>query len=317
MKKRIILFSLFLISAHFLYAQPEYPVPVKIAVFIVDVRDIDGARQNFSADVLVRLRWKDQSLATGKRQFLSLTQAWHPNIQIVNRIAVQSTLPEGIEVDGQGNAIYRQRLIGQFTCSMNLREFPFDQQEFPIRLVAIGFSPQQIQFISDPDPVIVGKLSITDWKVFSSKKDPEIYQVPGSVQLAGFKATFVAKRYVLFFLVQIIVPIALILGMSWIAFWLDFKQVGPRISISITSMLTIVAYRLLIANFIPRLPYLTRMDYFVFSSTALVFLTLVTVVVISRYVLGENDDTAKTIDKNCRWIFPTMFVIVLIGCFFV
>jgi hypothetical protein len=214
MKKRIIfnLFFLCSISVHYLYAQPQYPVPVRTAIYIVDVRDIDGARQSFSADVLIRLQWKDPKLV-GERKFLPLSAAWHPNVQIVNRSTVQTTLPEGLEVDEQGNVTYRQRFIGQFTCSMNLREFPFDKQEFPIRIVAIGFSPQQVQFIPDPDPAIVGRFSITDWKVLSSKKEPEIYKVPGSRQLAGFKATFVAKRYFLFFLVQIIVPMALILGM--------------------------------------------------------------------------------------------------------
>jgi hypothetical protein len=313
--KAILIF--FWLAPAVLFSQPsETPRQVKTAIFIVDVRDIDGARQNFSGDVLIRLRWKDETLASGQNRFLPLSAAWHPNVQIVNRISVQTTLPEGVEVDQQGNVIYRQRFIGQFGCTMDLREFPFDQQEFPIRLVAVGFSPEKVEFISDPDPVIISKFSITDWKILSSNKKNETYNVPAGIQLAGFTATFTAKRYFQYFFVQMVIPIALILGMAGIAFWLDITNPGPRISISITSMLTIVAYRLLLANFTPRLSYLTRLDFFVFSSTLLVFLSLVTVVVISRLMLHQKEALALKLDTNARWILPLLFLGVVIFCFF-
>ena len=319
MKYRILFCLLLLVTTPFIYAQepPQYPIQVKAAIFIVDVRDIDGARQNFSADVLVRLRWKNDSLASDQRRFLPLSAAWHPNVQIVNRITVQTTLPEGLEVDADGNVIYRQRFIGQFSCAMNLREFPFDQQEFPIRLVAIGFSPEKIQFEPDLEAVIASKFSITDWRISSANKKAETYHAPGGIRLAGFSASFEAKRYFLFFFIQIVIPIALIVGMSGIAFWLDRSQPGPRISISITAMLTIVAYRLLLANFTPRLAYLTRLDYFVFSSTFLVFMSLVTVVIISRLMLNQNETLGTKLDLQARWVFPLLFLIVLVLCFFV
>lgn len=314
---KIIFIFVFAISGVIFAQSTETPRQVKTAIFIVDVRDIDGARQNFSADILIRLRWKDETLAGGKSRFLPLSAAWNPNTQIVNRISVQTTLPEGLEVDEQGNVTYRQRFIGQFGCTLDLREFPFDQQEFSVRLVAIGFSPEKVQFISDPDPVIVSKFSITDWKILSANKKNETYKIPGGIRLAGFTATFAAKRYFQFFFVQMVVPIVLILGMAGIAFWLDPINPGPRISISITSMLTIVAYRLLLTNFTPRLSYLTRLDFFVFSSTVLVFLSLVTVVVISRLMLKQKEALAIKLDTHARWVLPLLFLFVVIFCFFV
>jgi Neurotransmitter-gated ion-channel ligand binding domain/Neurotransmitter-gated ion-channel transmembrane region len=315
LSKVIFIFTCLISAA--VFAQPsQTPKQVKTAVFIVDIRDIDGARQNFSGDVLIRLRWKDEKLAGDQNRFLPLSAAWHPNVQVVNRISVQTTLPEGLEVDQEGNVTYRQRFIGQFGCTMDLREFPFDQQEFSVRLVAIGFSPEKLQFVPDPDPIIVSKFSITDWKILSANKKNETYSVPGGIKLAGFTATFAAKRYFQFFFVQMVIPIALILGMSGIAFWLDHTNAGPRISISITSMLTIVAYRLLLTNFTPRLSYLTRLDFFVFSSTILVFLSLVTVVVISRIMLNQKEALAKKLDIHARWVLPVLFLSVVILCFF-
>jgi len=118
-----------------------------------------------------------------------------------------------------------------------------------------------------------------------------------------------------FFLVQIIIPMTLILGMSWIVFWLDPALAAPGISISITSMLTIVAYRFLLGNFLPRLSFLTRMDYFVFGCTFLVFLSLVNVVLINRLILIKKESTAFKLDKHSRWIYPFLFLLVLVGSF--
>jgi glycine receptor alpha-4 len=296
---------------------PGEPTIVQTAIYLVDVREIDGARQTFAADVFLRLRWKDPRLASSEGlRVLQANTAWNPNLQIVNRVLVQTTLPEVLEVDKDGNVIYRQRFIGQFSCSLDLRAFPFDRQAFPFVFAAIGFSPADVKFVKDKETAMSPKLSITDWNVASWKAEELPYKVALSGRsLAGYRFEFYASRYFYFFLVQIIIPMTLILGMSWIVFWLDPNQPGPRISISITSMLTIVAYRLLLGNFIPRLSFLTRMDYFVFSCTFLVFLSLVTVVFISRLQLKQRETVANKLNNHCRWIFPGLFLLVICFCF--
>ena len=295
----------------------EEPTIVQTGIFLVDVREIDGARQTFTADVFLRLRWKDPRLASSEGlRVLQANNVWNPNLQIVNRVLVQTTLPEVLEVDKEGNVTYRQRFIGQFSCSLDLRDFPFDRQAFPIVFVAVGFSPTDVKFLKDNETAMSSKLSITDWNVASWDAAEHPYQVAlSSRALAGYKFEFRATRYFYFFLVQIIIPMTLILGMSWIVFWLDPNQAGPRISISITSMLTIVAYRLLLGNFIPRLSFLTRMDYFVFSCTFLVFLSLVIVVYISRLEVNQKEPTANKLNNHCRWVFPALFLLVVCFCF--
>ncbi|HEY7160226.1 MAG TPA: hypothetical protein VH815_03160 [Acidobacteriota bacterium] len=109
------------------------PTPVTVTIFVVDLRDIEGVRQNFTADVLVRLQWKDPRLASNEPlRKLPADQIWNPGIQIVNRTSIQTTLPEFLDVDHEGNINYRQRFIGEFSCWLNLSEFPFDKQLIPI-----------------------------------------------------------------------------------------------------------------------------------------------------------------------------------------
>ncbi len=47
-------------------------------------------------------------------------------------------------------------------------------------------------------------------------------------------------------------------------------------------MLTLIAYRFLLGGMLPRISYLTRLDYFLLGSTVLVFLALVEAACTSR-----------------------------------
>ncbi|PWT93827.1 MAG: hypothetical protein C5B54_01265 [Acidobacteria bacterium] len=293
------------------------PAEVQAFIYVVDLREIDGAKQDFFADIVVRLRWKDPKLAGQGKHFLPADAAWNPNIQIVNRVSVQATLPEVLEVDESGNVIYRQRFIGQFSSPLNLREFPFDHQTISIILVALAKTPEEVKFVRDSaeESGIGSKLSITDWKIDSYEVKMQPFRAtPGGRSLAGFVFELNLTRYFLFFLVQIIIPVGLIVAMSWIVFWLDIQETGPRVSLSVTSMLTLVAYRLLTASFLPRLPFLTRMDYFVFSSTSLVFLSLLSVVWIARST-KKKEPFAAALNLHSRWIFPVLFLFMLMFAF--
>jgi hypothetical protein len=49
---------------------------------------------------------------------------------------------------------------------------------------------------------------------------------------------------------------------------------SSQVSIAMTSMLTLIAYRFAIDSQLPRLPYMTRLDVFILASTLLVFFPL-------------------------------------------
>jgi hypothetical protein len=80
-------------------------------------------------------------------------------------------------------------------------------------------------------------------------------------------------------------------------------------------MLTLIAYRFAIDSQLPRLPYTTRLDTFILTSTLLVFFCLIEVLVTT--ILDNNQQTAraKWIDRCCRIIFPAIFTVASIAIF--
>jgi len=103
--------------------------------------------------------------------------------------------------------------------------------------------------------------------------------------------------------------------MSWAAFWVGRKNVGIRIGVATSSILTLIAHRFVLASLLPRLPYMTRLDYFTVGSTLLVFMALVTVIFTSFLAGKEHDSLTHKVDVTARVTFPAIFLLLL-GWFF-
>ena len=97
--------------------------------------------------------------------------------------------------------------------------------------------------------------------------------------------------------------------MSWGAFYIDPTHAGAQIGVATSSMLTLIAYRFMLGQLIPRLPYMTRLDHFTLGSNILVFLTLAAVIVTTNLALPQKEKIAIKIDIWCRFVFPAIFIL--------
>ena len=299
------------------------PTKVTFFVFVVDIDDIDGAAQNFTVNVYVRLRWKDERLASefqGVRK-IPLEQVWNPRVLIINQQKmVRRSMPQVVEIEPGGEVTYHQRYVGPLSQPLRLSEFPFDEHRFAIHFAAIGYTPERLEFVPElvknGEPLIGGgiadRLSLPDWAVTEYKVEARPYTpVPGHSGPAGFVFEFIAKRHGLYYIWQVILPLVLIVMMSWAAFWIDPTNAGAQIGVATSSMLTLIAYRFLLGHLLPRLPYMTRLDYFTLGGTILVFLTLVEVILTSLLARHDRAGVARAFDRCCRILFPVSFIVLL------
>ncbi|MBW8034798.1 MAG: hypothetical protein FVQ79_03875 [Planctomycetes bacterium] len=293
------------------------PVEVSFFVFVIDVDDIDGSLQNFTANVSLRLQWKDDRLAkeTEHIRMMPLEKAWSPRILLVNRQTfMRTSLPEVLEIEPDGTVNYRQRYVGPISQPMKLSKFPFDRHDFTIQFVAVGYIADDLKFVPGESyqgdlkgGAMADKLSLPDWEVEKYQTANHPYEPIPGLELAGFDFTFTAKRYELYYIWQVIIPLVFIVIMSWGAFWIDPEHAGAQIGVATSSMLTLIAYRFMLGELIPRLPYMTRMDYFTLASTILVFLTFIEVITTTILVYKGKRKIGILMDNIARFIFPAAF----------
>ena len=137
---------------------------------------------------------------------------------------------------------------------------------------------------------------------------------PG-VAYSGYVFEFTASRNVQHYILKVILPLVLIAIMSWSVFWIDPLNASSQISVAVTSMLTLIAYRFAVDSQLPRLPYMTRLDAFILTSTLLVFFSLIEVLITTILDNNQQTERAKKIDRYCRIIFPVIFAIASIAIF--
>ena len=288
---------------------------VSVSIYVLDVAEIDDTKRTFTADVYAIFRWKDARLASSDdaRRTLPLTEVWHPDYLILNQRNVNRLLPELVAVDRQGNVEYRQRFQGAFSMHLDLRNFPLDEQRLAVQIVCPGQSPAELELIAAEHSGRAQEFSILDWSIGTSTNRAEPLVTPDGREIAGFTGALAVRRRTGAYVYQFIIPLIFIVGMSWAAFWMAPEQFGPRQALAVTSMLTIIAYRFVLVNQLPKVAYLTRFDYLLLGCTTLVFLALTEVVLAHQFTVREQLDRARKLDVAARCVFPALFLFLIVG----
>jgi len=292
---------------------------VNIGVIVIDIDAIDGASQSFTANFAVTAQWKDPRLAidTNSLRVMDLDEVWNPTLQILNQQKLFKTFRDQVEVSPDGTVIYRQRYWGSLSYPMNLKDFPLDKHSLQIKIISVGNNAKDIIFaISDERTGMAEKLTVTDWKVLGWDAYAEHLEIgPKLPILPGVIFEFDAKRLVDFYIIKVLVPLIMIVFMSLAVLFIDPVQMGPKFSITITAILTLIAYRFLLGNLLPKISYLTYMDYFLFGSMFLVFAVLVETCVVARFLAMNKAARANELDYWSRWAFVILFILILVFSF--
>lgn len=88
---------------------------------------------------------------------------------------------------------------------------------------------------------------------------------------------FHLQRHMGNFLIQVYGPCILLVVLSWVSFWLNREATADRVSLGITTVLTMTFLGLEARTDLPKVPYPTALDFFVFLSFAFIFATILQV----------------------------------------
>ncbi len=304
---------------------PERPEPdagptkVFVGLYVLDISKINDVDQSMTADFALRVRWRDPRLATDKpgvRTF-GVQDIWTPRLTVVNSRRLWKTWPDTVNVDQDGNVQFRQRFFGTLTARLDLHDFPFDRNTVMIELLTAGATPDEVELVLDES--VTGRAS--DFSLVDAAIGPgtvttgTYFFAPGNVDLPSLTYSFEVRRYAAYYLWKIILPLTIIVFMSWLVFWIDPKQFGPQVGLAATAVLTLIAYRFLLGSLMPRISYLTRLDIFIMGATVLVFLGMVEAVTSAR-IAQKNERRARRLDRLSRVVFPSAFVVVTYLAFF-
>lgn len=294
------------------------PTKVTIGVRMIDLMGIDDISQTLNGDFAVVLNWKDPRLADFEDCEIPLQDIWSPEIVFVNSGRKFPSLAHEASIGPSGSVRYVQRYGGTFSTYHNLKDFPFDKQVFRIWLISLDYPEDQVVLTGDVR--VTGRrdlLNISDWKIDSVEGMVDrMYTDAYDRYHSRYTIEIRANRITAYYVWKVILPLCLIVAMSWAVFWINPAQFGPQIGLSATAMLTLIAFLFATTNMLPALGYFTVLDLFIGGATILVFLAMLESLTTSYLVSKERAELALRIDWVCRFLFPLGFVAIVILVFF-
>ncbi len=300
------------------------PTRVRVAFYVLDVEAINDAKQSVTIDFVLGLRWKDPRLGEVSRKAgtdcrYALDAVWNPFVQIFNQRRLWTRLPEQVQVAADGEVSYTQRYYGTLASRLKLQAFPFDIQSLPINVVSFRQTSDVVLEFNDKNTGRDAIFSVAGWRIGEGTVRVYDYRVV-SAHLRGdleryysrLDYVYEANRDVSFYSWKVVLPLTLIVVMSWAVFYIEPPQIGPRLGVATTSILTLIAFLFSLRGIIPPVSYLTRMDYFVYGSLALVFAAHLEALTTSNLALKDKPDLALRIDRGARVLWPVCFLVVFV-----
>ncbi|XP_017059050.1 gamma-aminobutyric acid receptor alpha-like [Drosophila ficusphila] len=112
---------------------------------------------------------------------------------------------------------------------------------------------------------------------------------------------FHLQRHMGNFLIQVYGPCCLLVVLSWVSFWLNREATADRVSLGITTVLTMTFLGLEARTDLPKVSYPTALDFFVFLSFGFIFATILQFAVVhyyTKYGSGECYFIIEELDSD-------------------
>jgi hypothetical protein len=155
----------------------------------------------------------------------------------------------------------------------NLKSFPFDKQtlKFKVREDRYGIDKRVIHtkgFINRAFEEYLKKDDIPGWKKISAtvKNYDQKKVTQKNTLYSGISIELELERKHGYYIFKVIFPIILILMVCWSVVWVDPKELEARLTITIVCLLSLIAYNFVIDSELPKLEYLTVLDWIVLIS---------------------------------------------------
>ncbi|WP_158623602.1 hypothetical protein [Corallococcus llansteffanensis] len=317
------------------------PRKVYVSFALSGLSSVDDVNETFDADFYMRLRWYDPTLVDTPLGNLDAPPAWRPNLEIINAKSVSKQLEEDtyqLVAPGVVQTVNRYRVT--LASNLDLRLFPFDEQDLPILIEDFQHSKEELVLVHElvqgplqraeslaecnaplhgDDVLELAANGPSEWELHGVRVGTGMHRYTffDDVGYSRFNITVHVERRPQYYVFKLILVLMLLVLAPCVVFFLDPESLGERSGICITALLAIIAHNYIASTILPRIAYLCVMDYFMFGGQAVLFLLVVESLCVHQLV-KRSQGTAyearalrltRGLDRVCLYSIPPALIL--------
>ncbi|CAL2029783.1 unnamed protein product [Caenorhabditis brenneri] len=272
------------------------PVLVTVNIYLRSISKIDDVNMEYSAQFTFREEWTDQRLAYERYEesgdtevppFVVLAtsenadqsqQIWMPDTFFQNEKEARRHLIDKpnvlIRIHKNGQILYSVRLSLVLSCPMSLEFYPLDRQNCLIDLASYAYTTQDIKYEwKDTKPIQQKdglRQSLPSFELQDVVTD-YCTSLTNTGEYSCLRTRMVLRREFSYYLLQLYIPSFMLVIVSWVSFWLDKDSVPARVTLGVTTLLTMTTQSSGINAKLPPVSYTKAIDVWIGVCLAFIF----------------------------------------------
>ncbi|XP_038655277.1 gamma-aminobutyric acid receptor subunit rho-2-like isoform X2 [Scyliorhinus canicula] len=260
-------------------------IPVGVDVMVESLDSISEVDMDFTMTLYLRNYWKDERLSFPSTTNRSMTfdgrlvkKIWAPDVFFVHskRSFIHDTTTDNImlRIFPDGNVLYSIRVTVTAMCNMDFSRFPLDTQTCSLEIESYAYTEDDLMLY---------------WK-----DEKEALKTDEKVSLSQF---LIQKFHTTSKLAFYSSTATLMVMLSWVSFWIDRRAVPARVSLGITTVLTMSTIITGVNASMPRVSYIKAVDIYLWVSFVFVFLSVLEYAAVNYLTTVQEKNERKLLQK--------------------
>ncbi|WP_170382123.1 hypothetical protein [Ruegeria atlantica] len=309
-----------------LVGTPENPLQVGIGIRIDQVTSVDQKAENYGAVVVLRAEWTDPALAFDREAVGRDFQVFNPPALADHARGLGAIVPAFVVHNQQSNKWIHEsaaslRHDGEVVyvekSSLTLqaphfdfRKYPFDTQQFFFEVVSVFPSGYVTYYPLEEFSGLGDLLGEEEWILDNARvQHSTVIGLSGrdSDQIA---LAFEGHRHLTYYVIRVFLPMLVLITVGWALFFLD--EYRRRIEIAGGNLLVFVAFNWAISADLPKLGYLTFLDFVLQCMFLMTGALIVFNVALRKLKVSGREDGARMLDNYAiKWIYPLGYAAIV------
>ncbi len=290
------------------------------------IRDLNTVSETFYADFFIWFKYYGDDDAT---------DIIFANIADPQTLTVTEVRSE--ETDGLKYKVYR--VTGTFTSRLDFHSFPFDSQDLRVNIQNRTLTSAQLVYAIDSDFASIpqsDRLSsggnatapvnqINNWQAnslvayaatvgtSSNLGDPDIQKANRGIEFSQVGVTVDISRQVGQFLLKNLLPLVLLLAITYISLFFSHDQTTERVSFGITGVLTGAVLLSTVVSVLPDVGYTVAIEWAFYGFILLSALCILVALIGGRLNESRQLTEMRILDWAARIGYPMLVGLVVLG----